>query len=114
MCVGGVGPGLLKVVNNLDLILVGDGEPRAQLGKNFEGRLLVAPHVFLVEGIDVMLVNVCDNCLDIDLADDLLVYETRPHGHLLLLKFDEVSALRRRFPSQDVPFFYMPSHLHEI
>ena len=46
-----------------------------------------------MEGIYVLLVDVHDDLLDADLADDLLVYEAHPQGLVLFLKLEEVSAL---------------------
>ena len=47
-----------------------------------------------MEGIYVLLVDVRDDRLDTDLANDLLVDEACPQVQLLLLKIEEVSSLR--------------------
>ena len=47
-----------------------------------------------MEGLYLLLVEVLYNCLDADLADNLLVNKALPQGQLLLLKLEEVSALR--------------------
>ena len=55
--------------------------------------MLVVTHIFLMEGIDVLFVNISDDRIDANLADKPLVYKSLPHGQLLLLKLEEVSAL---------------------
>ena len=94
MCIGGVGPGGLKLGSRIYLLCVGYGKPPAQLGDHFEDRSLVVPHVFLVELLDVLFIDVRDDLLDADLADNLMVDKACPHGQMLLLKLEEVSALR--------------------
>ena len=88
MGVGGVRPGGLKVCLHLDLLCIHYREPCAQLGEHFQDGTLVVPHVFLMQGFYVLLVNVCDDCLNDDLVDDLLVEKVRPQEHLLLLKLE--------------------------
>ena len=78
MGVGDFGPGGIKVGPHLDLLRIRYCEPHAQLGEYFQYGALVVPHVSVMEGIYVLLVDVRDNCLDADLADDLLVDEARP------------------------------------
>ena len=46
-----------------------------------------------MEGLNVLFVNIRDDRLDSNLSIDVLVDEARPHGQILLLKLDEVSAL---------------------
>ena len=93
MGVGCVGQGGLEVCPHLDLLCISYHEPRYQLGEHFQDGALVVPHVFLMQGFYVLLVNVRDNCIDASLADDLLVYKALPQGQLLLLKLEEVYSL---------------------
>ena len=46
-----------------------------------------------MEGINVLFVDVCDNRLDAELADDLLVDKAFPQCQLILLNLEEISAL---------------------
>ena len=46
-----------------------------------------------MEGINVLFVDVCDNRLDAELADDLLVDKAFPQCQLILLNLEEVSVL---------------------
>ena len=56
--------------------------------------MLVAPQVLFIEGLNILFVDVQEDRLDADLADNLLVDEARPQGQIILLKLEEVSALR--------------------
>ena len=90
MCVWGVRPGGIKVLLHLDLLHVGDDKPRDQLSKNLEDHAFVLSHVFFVEGLDVLLVNVHDDCLDAHLVNDLLVDVLRSHSQPLLAELEVV------------------------
>ena len=46
-----------------------------------------------MEGLNLLFLNICDNVIDANLADNLLVDESRPHGQVLLLNLEKVSAL---------------------
>ena len=94
MGVGGVGPGGLKVCPHLDLLRIRYCVSRAQLGEHFQDGALVVSHVFLMQGFYVLLVDVCGDCLDANLADNILVDKACPQGQMLLLKLEEVSELR--------------------
>ena len=78
MGVGDFGPGGVKVGPHLDLLRIRYCEPRAQLGEHFQDGALVVPHVFLMEGRYVLLVDVRDDCLTANMADDLLVDKACP------------------------------------
>ena len=45
-----------------------------------------------MEGLDVLLVDVSDDCIDTHLVNDLLVGIVCPHSHIFLLEFEEVSS----------------------
>ena len=90
MCVWGVRPGGIKALLHLDLLHVGDDKPRDQLSKNLEYHAFVVSHVFFVEGLDVLLVNVHDDCLDAHLVNDLLVDVLRSHSQPLLAELEVV------------------------
>ena len=47
---------------------------------------LLYPVYFLVEGLDLVPVDVCDDRLDADLADELLVDEAFPHAYVGALR----------------------------
>ena len=85
VCIGGVGPGGVKVRLHLELLRVGDGKPRSQLSENLEDHAFVVSHVFFVEGLDVLLVDICGNRLNAHQVNELLVDAVRPHSQLLIL-----------------------------
>ena len=94
MGVGGVRSGGIEVYPHLDILCIRYREPRSQLGEHFQDGALVVPHVFLMQGFYVLLVDICGDCIDADLSKDLLLDNARPQGQLLLLKLEEVSDLR--------------------
>ena len=58
--------------------------------ENLEDCAFVLSHVFFVEGLDVLLIDVRDNFIDAHLVNKLMVDVVRPHGQMLLLDFEEV------------------------
>ena len=83
--------GGVKVRLHLELLCVGDDEPRAQMSEHLEDRSFVVYHVFFVEGLDLLLVDIHDDRLDAHLVNGVMVCVVRPHIQLLLLEFEEVS-----------------------
>ena len=63
------------------------------MGEHLQDGSLAVPNVFLMEGLNVLFVDVCENRLDSDLDVNILVDESRLQGQLPLLKLEEVSSL---------------------
>ena len=70
------------------ILCVGDDKPITQLSENLEDRASVVSHVFFVEGLDVLLVDVQDDHIDAHLVNDLLVDVVIPNIKMLIMEFD--------------------------
>ena len=70
------------------ILCVGDDKPLTQLSEHLEDRASVVSHVFFVEGLDVLLVDVQDDHIDAHLVNDLLVDVVIPNIKMLIMEFD--------------------------